>query len=1337
MNLIKFTKKKILKKRKKIKGFLDGIDRQYVFGWAWDPENPDKRLEVVVYVDGEQVIVGVANQYREDLEKAGIGDGGHAFWIELPKEKIKKRGFVEVSVKIKDINIELNNSPQKFYFRDFGEESENYKMDLKQEINNLISFLKLLKEGVNLFHIVIKNSPLKSKKTEPLTFISDNLNFKIENYYLFDNIIVIPFFGLLWRSYNETQNKFLFKIKLTSGEMNFSISTNEIIRWFKYIFIYNLNNVPIYSYFKQYLVIHCIEAYINSDIIRNEVHKDKILIEKIFESIEPLGLSEEILYPEEFIDVLKPSTDSIENKVFNEIYKKFINNYLKQKNLAFISLLNNKKSLIEEKLVTSLIPSFCLKIDFEFYKDKIKLNKFKDIPNKTSISLSLIATNDLIEATNLIYKLADPKIPGWISTECIYYFILNSVVKKINYIEDIKKLDDVIYALICLLNSFNDKDRLFSRIYDRYLIYSYINLIKIISYLSEWTQKDLTMCLIRNYGLVPEFWQHISNSQIETSLELLKARENFEIIQSILETNNFTNENIEKLIMATKFFLNLNNSDAIFLLREIGYILINVENKERAKLLFEELNQIKKGEILRYFAHPNSEPPNSKAEQYYLKGLIRELIDEVPKNSQVLIESKFGEAILKNDEETIKELFPYLITHSKNNLYVAFPFVLRFYSEVDLIGSCIDLLDMKTVIPPSLEAMINKILVDNDLDKKKLIQNILDLSQFEWLNIPNNYLFNMDEYHPYFKDTLFVIYSCQKNLKTRIKKVRESYLKDLQKYKIPYLIIVGGAKEDYIDGDILYLNVSDNYESLPKKTIKFLQWLYENSPFYYVYKIDDDSYIDIEKFLTTLQYRKYHYFGTLIKGRINIDRMWHISKTDNLLYKNSLDKSNFNLIYADGGSGYSLSRYAIYKILENLGTKEGQFIYKTCLYEDVLIGSLLSLSGIIPASSEYFVSKQFKTPSSGLPVHKWHNYFYPSKSNPIIYIHLDTEKSLQKAQTIKESSKLYPHKIFNSSIDLSLNTNSNQLELITDETKFKKLICNEPIIISPVRNEREMLPHFLNYYRKLGIECFIFIDNVSDDGSTEYLYDQPDVVLFSVDTEYKESHYGIVWQHAILSNFCHGKWSLMLDVDEFLIYPDCENLKLREWLNSIEKKGFLLIRADLLDVYPKKLEDFDLTKKSPFDIELYFDKEPFIYILTGSGHYSNCQKPFSSGLRHRICPSASISDFTAVKYPIFKYYPWIRFSEGVHFITPIDKALEGEAVLLHIKYHRDFKNKVIKEVLRKQHFQGAREYYRFFIALQENAAGFYQPEISIKFENSNQLIEYLRNFYNINTEDIK
>ena len=47
-----------------------------------------------------------------------------------------------------------------------------------------------------------------------------------------------------------------------------------------------------------------------------------------------------------------------------------------------------------------------------------------------------------------------------------------------------------------------------------------------------------------------------------------------------------------------------------------------------------------------------------------------------------------------------------------------------------------------------------------------------------------------------------------------------------------------------------------------------------------------------------------------------------------------------------------------------------------------------------------------------------------------------------------------------------------------------------------IRNEKPRLPYFLDYYRALGVDHFLFVDNGASDGGAEYHADQPDVTLW-------------------------------------------------------------------------------------------------------------------------------------------------------------------------------------------------------------------------------------------------
>jgi O-antigen biosynthesis protein len=60
-------------------GVLEVATAQQITGWAWDPDSPDESIAVEV-MDGDSVLaVVMADTYRADVEKAGLGNGRHGF----------------------------------------------------------------------------------------------------------------------------------------------------------------------------------------------------------------------------------------------------------------------------------------------------------------------------------------------------------------------------------------------------------------------------------------------------------------------------------------------------------------------------------------------------------------------------------------------------------------------------------------------------------------------------------------------------------------------------------------------------------------------------------------------------------------------------------------------------------------------------------------------------------------------------------------------------------------------------------------------------------------------------------------------------------------------------------------------------------------------------------------------------------------------------------------------------------------------------------------------------------------------------------------------------------
>lgn len=86
-------------------------------------------------------------------------------------------------------------------------------------------------------------------------------------------------------------------------------------------------------------------------------------------------------------------------------------------------------------------------------------------------------------------------------------------------------------------------------------------------------------------------------------------------------------------------------------------------------------------------------------------------------------------------------------------------------------------------------------------------------------------------------------------------------------------------------------------------------------------------------------------------------------------------------------------------------------------------------------------------------------------------------------------------------------------------------------------NEAERLPYTLDYHRTLGVARFLVMDNGSDDGSLEFLLQQPDCHVFRTDNSFAGSRYGVAWVNALLDMHGREGWNLVLDADELFVFP--------------------------------------------------------------------------------------------------------------------------------------------------------------------------------------------------------
>ena len=284
---------------------------------------------------------------------------------------------------------------------------------------------------------------------------------------------------------------------------------------------------------------------------------------------------------------------------------------------------------------------------------------------------------------------------------------------------------------------------------------------------------------------------------------------------------------------------------------------------------------------------------------------------------------------------------------------------------------------------------------------------------------------------------------------------------------------------------------------------------------------------------------------------------------------------------------------------------------------------------------------------------------------------------------------------------------SKQLVPVTDKTA--RLTRDVVQCYSTIQNENIRLPFFLQYYRDLGVGHFLIVDNDSNDGGREFLAKQPDVSLWTTKGSYKEAHFGVDWLNWLQRCHGHGRWCLVVDPDEFFVYPFCDTRPIRaltDWLDSSSIRSF---GAMLLDMYPKgPLNDFPYERgQDPLETASWFDSGNY----TISKNYELYNLWIQGGPRARHFFADNPRHAPALnKIPLVKWDRNYTYVSSTHELLPRGLNIvydewggeKASGCLLHTKFLHTLAEKSARELKLQQHYKSGSEYRAYAERLRDN-----------------------------------
>lgn len=292
---------------------------------------------------------------------------------------------------------------------------------------------------------------------------------------------------------------------------------------------------------------------------------------------------------------------------------------------------------------------------------------------------------------------------------------------------------------------------------------------------------------------------------------------------------------------------------------------------------------------------------------------------------------------------------------------------------------------------------------------------------------------------------------------------------------------------------------------------------------------------------------------------------------------------------------------------------------------------------------------------------------------------------------------------------------SGKIGNLTYKGKHEIRVAKSDIVLfSTMFNEMIHIPFLLDYYRKLGVNKFFIVDNNSTDNTAEYLLSQPDVYYFWSSSSYKEAGDGMAWGNYLMDKYAQGNWCVVVDADEYLVYPNIENKKLPELTKYLDEHGYEALASFMLAMYPEDVQHQiaiqpgdNLIEKSPYFCNFYYFKGdvhcPYIHVSGGFYYKKNKQTTWCT------------------KTPLIKRNNGIKHIASNHLITSA-KVADITSCLLHLKLVGDFEKKAKLHIERKEH-SGGGDAYKEYVRLYAGNGKFTDVEGTTKFENSQQLIE--------------
>ncbi len=282
----------------------------------------------------------------------------------------------------------------------------------------------------------------------------------------------------------------------------------------------------------------------------------------------------------------------------------------------------------------------------------------------------------------------------------------------------------------------------------------------------------------------------------------------------------------------------------------------------------------------------------------------------------------------------------------------------------------------------------------------------------------------------------------------------------------------------------------------------------------------------------------------------------------------------------------------------------------------------------------------------------------------------------------------------------------------------RSLPDNDALTLTAVmRNEMYFLPSFFEYYRKLGIERFVILEDQSTDDTLEFLNSQPDCMVlhsshaFNDSVELPPTYLGRrgvgrmrnVWVNLLLRRYAMNRWSVHVDADEFLRIPEGKHIQ--DLLPALDTTEGQAVWSLMIDLYPASIDELhrqshedhlDLNAAWYFDARQHsnFRSDGRLRYIYGG---SRARLMDSFGVRKHKFLKSIRAKFKQMTYNLLQKPTLVRLPETGFLYNNHRMSFAGIQDLVLPLEHYKFTGQLIERtkaaIERVSHYNGSEEYH--------------------------------------------